>query len=288
MNRINEDGIIFARPHDPRIRRAGDPGAAAHHPCGPGSPSASPRLRAGARGVSLVEMLAVVFIIGVILAMGIPSGQRMLRESAVRADAVELCRTFQLAQRLAVVYQRPHVVVFNTEDPSTGEWDPTGEHHWYTLLGPKENGGGASSGDYYCGEIVDPDGIQIGPHHYLRAGVRFWRRHETDFDESKPWNEHIPGFSTASGTGYSSSFDMRMGSDPSNAYTDFKNGAWYDTRAVFAMPNYQFSRADCTNTGATTIYSGLVHTSDVSIRRVLTMEENTGRTTVAVDARVAW
>ncbi len=261
-------------------------------------------------GFSLSELMVVLAIIAILVAMSMAGTMNLTLGAAVQASALELQRSFQLAQRLAVVYQMPHVVAFNTNvieytesgalAPGTGTvWDPTGEHHWYVIIGPQESGAIATSADYYQGETVDPDGIQIGPHRHLRPGVRFWHAWPTtnwynstdrtpyyDFD---PANENfIQGFSKDSSTGWCTGGDMRQAAEPACAYTDWAVNQYKDGKDVICQPNYQFSRDKGTNTGSTTIYCGVVAVKDISYRRVLTMEENTGRVTIDREAKVAW
>lgn len=261
-------------------------------------------------GFSMVELVVVMVIVGIMMGLSVPIMSNVMAESAVYASASEIAKTMHLAQELAVVYRRPHAILFNNREGVDGPWDPTGVHHWYSLLGPQEVGDNPSSWDYYRGDVIDPDAIQIGAHHYLRPNVRFWSAAD-DFDESDP--NHIPGFSINKvPEGHFGRYETRLASKPTWAYADFaveldvesvsgKMDKVSDTMtAVFALPNQQFSRLDGLDymedkDGTVSLKSyeyplfvGVVNAEDTAIRQIISIEQSTGQMRMGRDIQIAW
>lgn len=267
-------------------------------------------------GFSMVELVVVMVIVGIMMGLSVPVMSNVMAESAVYASASEIAKTMHLAQELAVVYRRPHAILFNNREAADGDWDPTGAHHWYSLLGPQEVGNNPSSWDYYRGDIIDPDAIQIGAHHYLRPNVRFWSAGVSgdasvpnDFDESNP--SHIPGFASSKvPAGHFHQYESRLASKPTWAYQDFAvemesadvggkmNKVSSTMTAVFALPNQQFSRIDGLDymmEGAVDVKSyeyplfiGVVNAEDTSIRQIISIEQSSGQMRMGRDIHVAW
>ncbi|HET7437150.1 MAG TPA: GspH/FimT family pseudopilin [Thermoanaerobaculia bacterium] len=71
------------------------------------------------RGLSLIELLIVVAIIGLIAGVGLPSFASMHRRNAVKAACAELRTTFYLARSRAIAHDRNSGLKFETVD---GEW----------------------------------------------------------------------------------------------------------------------------------------------------------------------
>lgn len=275
------------------------------------TPMNAPRTRNRLQaGFSMAELVVVMVIVGIMMGLSVPIMSNVMAESAVYASASEIAKTLHLAQELAVVYRRPHAILFNNREGEDGPWDPTGEHHWYSLLGPQEVGDNPSSWDYYRGDMIDPDAIQIGAHHYLRPNVRFWSA-DHDFDENAPG--HIPGFSSKNvPAGHFGRYETRLASRPTWAYKDFAVELGTDSvsekmnkvsstmTAVFALPNQQFSRLDGLDymedsAGSVDMKSfeyplfvGVVNVEDPSIRQIISIEQSSGQMRMGRDIHVAW
>lgn len=82
------------------------------------------------RGVSLIEQLVVITIVGVISAIGIPEYGRFVAKNRVRRAANDLIQEMRFTRTIAIVQNREYLIVF---DPNPGS-DP-GTHDDRYLIG---------------------------------------------------------------------------------------------------------------------------------------------------------
>ncbi len=132
---------------------------------GPTLPSCASR----ASGFTLIEMMAVVLIMGLMLALIAPN-LRLGGASALRDQALEVSRRLELARQLAVTSGRPHRVLVDLEN---------GEYHIEAYLPiPKEELPTAVPGVPGAPSLADlsPPNDQAGEYQLLtnRFGQSVW------------------------------------------------------------------------------------------------------------------
>ena len=66
------------------------------------------------KGVSLIELLLVIVIIGIISAFGVPEYGRYTAKSKVRMAATELMQNMRLARTMAIKENRTYIITFDT------------------------------------------------------------------------------------------------------------------------------------------------------------------------------
>lgn len=67
------------------------------------------------KGTTLLELLAVIAIIGMMVAVSIPAFQKMSRGSRLRSGANSITNTLSWARQMAITYRRSYYVEFDDE-----------------------------------------------------------------------------------------------------------------------------------------------------------------------------
>lgn len=66
------------------------------------------------RGITLIELLIVIAIIGILALIGVPEINRFVADSKVRSCATDLIQNMRLARAMAIKENREYLIVFDT------------------------------------------------------------------------------------------------------------------------------------------------------------------------------
>lgn len=66
------------------------------------------------RGITLIELLIVIAIIGILALIGVPEINRFIADSKVRSCATDLIQNMRLARAMAIKENREYLIVFDT------------------------------------------------------------------------------------------------------------------------------------------------------------------------------
>lgn len=119
------------------------------------------------RGFSLIEIILVVFIIGLVSAFSIPSFVRSFQGAKLRTSARSVVMAHRFARSVAVLQQKPVAVYFYTEQQKIE----------VVSLSPE---GRSGASDIPAEQEVESYDVKVELEKYLEAGVRIL---EFEFDQ---------------------------------------------------------------------------------------------------------
>jgi prepilin-type N-terminal cleavage/methylation domain-containing protein len=100
-------------------------------------------------GITLIEVIIVIAIIGILAAFGIPEISRFSADYRVRSSATELLQNMRIARAMAIKENRKYLIVFDLEN----------QRYLIGFDGDDLNGDGIPEGD---GNLMTPDSDTFG------------------------------------------------------------------------------------------------------------------------------
>ena len=100
--------------------------------------------RTRARGLTLIELLTVLTLVGILLALGIPGFGTWIRDTRVRTVSEDIANGLRLAQAEAVARNRQVVLVRTTANPARNASASSSGGNWYVQVLPLNS---AEAGD---------------------------------------------------------------------------------------------------------------------------------------------
>jgi type II secretory pathway pseudopilin PulG len=100
-------------------------------------------------GITLIELIIIIAIIGILAALGIPEINRFAADSKVRSCATDLIQNMKVARAMAIKENREYLIVFDTAN----------NRYLIGFDGDDTNGDGSPDGD---GDLITIDSDTFG------------------------------------------------------------------------------------------------------------------------------